>query len=118
MKKFTVRRKKWARGGKNGRAELLNSDGNMCCLGFAACQVSRKTHEQLLNCGKPSEVYLRKSFLTDEYRPEPNWVDVSNNKLTQKAITINDSVKITDETREKRLKALFRKYGIIIKFVD
>lgn len=117
MKSFTVRRKKWARGGKNGEAALLNQDGNMCCLGFAACQISRIRRSELADEGEPQNVYKDKSFLTDVERYDDN-VDVTNNDLASKAMTINDNEKLSENEREKRLTKLFRKHNIIIKFVD
>ena len=33
-----IDRELWARGGHNGASALMNSDGKMCCLGFAAIQ--------------------------------------------------------------------------------
>jgi hypothetical protein len=117
MKKFTVRRSKWARGREGGDAKLLNKQGNMCCLGFAACQISRIPKKKLLNAGTPEEVFKGESFLTDIERYDGE-ISICDNTLTETAIGINDSLTLTDEDREKQLKALFRKHGVIVKFVD
>ena len=37
--KLLIDRLRWARGGNNGNAALLNEDGNMCCLGFLAIEM-------------------------------------------------------------------------------
>ena len=112
MKKFTVRRKNWARGDHPG-TKLLSGDGYMCCLGFAACQVSRIPKKRLLYCGEPNEVYRASSFLTESYG-----YDVMNNDLAAQAMAINDDTRMDDATRELRLKSLFRDHKIIVKFVD
>ena len=41
----------------------------------------------------------------------------STSVLAEKAISINDSEKITDKEREKQLKALFKPHGIKLVFV-
>jgi hypothetical protein len=117
MKKFTVRRSKWARGSEGGDAKLLNAQGNMCCLGFASCQISRIPKKKLLHACTPEEVFRGGSFLTDIQRDDGE-VSICDNTLTNAAIEINDSLTLTDEDREKQLKALFRKHGVIVKFVN
>ena len=114
MKRFTVRRSTWVRGGEGGDAQLLNGQGNMCCLGFAICQISKCIPiKQLKGAGYPDEVFKRESFLTvmDDG-------DVADNALTTKAASINDDTSISDTVRERRLTKLFRQHNIIVKFVD
>jgi len=118
MKKFTVKRKKWARGGQNGEAALLNRQGCMCCLGFAANQISRIPKKQLADEGEPCNVYKASSFLTIAERNEDCELDIVNNDLSHKAIVINDDEDISDRLREEKLKKLFRKHGVLVKFVD
>jgi hypothetical protein len=118
MKSFTVRRKKWARGGINGEAALLNDEGCMCCLGFAACQISRIPKTILFDEGEPNGVYKSNSFLTVLEKLEDDSTEVSNNDLANRAMAINDDTDISDKMREAKLKRLFRKHKIIINFVD
>lgn len=113
MKKFTVRRKKWARGRKNGDPALRNDQECMCCLGFALNQISRIPMDDL-NGGFMPQDTARHCFLTNK----DDDGEITDNALAEKASVINDSVKISDSTREKKLKKLFRKHGVIVKFVD
>ncbi len=118
-KSFTVRRKNWARGGKNGEAALLNLEGNMCYLGFACNQISRVRKKDMLSLPSPMGVLRAPSFLTEgEYDAGYGEWDVEDNALTKEAMTINDNASITDKTREERLKKLFKKHNVIVKFVD
>lgn len=115
MKKFTVKRSRWARGGNNGKSRLLNEDGNKCCLGFAICQISKHIPvERLLNMGCPNNVFSKESFLT--YVDEDGIVN--DNLLADYAMAINDDHLMLDKMREQELKKLFREHKIIIKFVD
>lgn len=114
MKRFTVKRSKWARGGQNGSSLLLNQQGSMCCLGFAANQISCILKKKLALAACPDEVFKGASFLT-RLDDEGYVVD---NKLSDEAIEINDSHLINDNEREEQLKKLFRKHGIIVTFKD
>ena len=115
MKKFTVRRSEWRRGGtrydnSKGATFLLNEVGYMCCLGFATNQICRITKKDLLEMDTPSCVLPYKSTFTDEHG--------DNNDLTNRAISINDASNISDKVREERLTALFKKHGIKVTFKD
>ena len=115
MKTVTVRRSTWVRGSIGGQSLLLNHDGNMCCLGFAICQVSRHIRLcGLKGVGDPQKVFARASFLTQRNE----YGEVLNNKFSNKAIEINDSNEISEKQREARLKRLFRANGIKLTFVD
>jgi hypothetical protein len=117
MKTITVDRKKWARGGKNGDACLLNDQGNMCCLGFAARQISRISRSALADAGMPCDVYMKPSFLTEiDTSSNPN--EVQDNALSRAAANFNDDLKISDKMREYKLTRLFKKHGIKIRFVN
>lgn len=115
MKKFTIRRSKWRRGGiqynnDKGQTFLLNNQGYMCCLGFATNQICRIPKKDLLEQGAPTCVFENKSTFTDE--------GGCNNDLTKRAIRINDACNISDKVREKRLTALFKKHDIKVTFKD
>jgi len=115
MKKFTVRRSKWRRGGirynnDKGETFLLNKKGYMCCLGFATNQICRVTKKNLLEEASPSCVLENKSTFTNEYGV--------NNDLTRRAMRINDASNISDKLREERLTALFKNYDIKVTFKD
>lgn len=113
MKKFTVKRSKWARGGMNGHSRLLNIEGCMCCLGFATNQISRIPKDKLANRSCPEDVFEKQStFTTMDSKC------VVDNELSINAININDDRILTEKMREKRLTELFRKHKINVKFVD
>ena len=101
----TVNRRTWARGGKNGLSRLLNSDGNMCCLGFLGV-ASGVSKESLFNKLTPGGLSLQEQ---DKY-PIVNfdWGIF---------VDINDHEIITDADREKRLKEAARKNGFSFRFV-
>ena len=114
--KFRVNREKWVRGGapafeRFGSAKLLNDRGNMCCLGFVSKQCGAKTGV-LLGKSFPSELGCtlpaKAKFLleVDEYQP---W-------LEDRAQAINDDPALKPNTREAKLKALFREAGHEIEF--
>lgn len=131
LKKLIINRAKWARGGKNGSAALLNSAGNMCCLGFACARLGF-TKDQLADEGEPLSLAesledvekIRKlgglvTIVTDE-----SWDDedeeihtYDNSKWSSEAIYINDDDSISDKMREYRLKPILRRAGFDVKFV-
>lgn len=109
-KTVTVRRSEWARGGRNGDARLLNTNGCMCCLGFAICQITKIKKSDIDGEKMPEEVFNRKSFLTEE--------DGCNNSFAEEASFINDTKDLLEKHREKKLKDLFKKNDINLKFID
>lgn len=70
MKNVVLDPETWARGGvtfepgaKGNSNNLLNPDGTMCCLGFAAKQLFGAPSEQLLECPLPSyNIQLQAGF--------------------------------------------------------
>ena len=116
-KKVKVSRKKWLRGGTD--SYLVNSDGCMCCLGFAANQISRITKEDMNMAVTPEEVYQKESFLT-EPRSTNAWggKSIRDNRFAHRAMIINDNPTISDKMRESRLKRLFKSNGVELTFVD
>lgn len=105
-KSFTVVRSRWARGGKLGDRELLNSDGNMCCLGFygLACGIDR---EDLSGRCYPA-------YVPNEERYGPlasNCETIANTNDATEAY-------LADSDREARLTELFAENGIEVTFID
>lgn len=121
--RFYVDRDCWARGGKwqYGASEMLNSVGCMCCLGHCALQLGFKKQD-LYHAPLPEDVvrqmrdYQAPVRSTGLFTRMVGELKVVSTDLAQKAAYINDSYKITDESRERRLKLLFRKYGHTIEF--
>ena len=102
VKAFTIDARNWIRGEKFTSSEsscLLNAHGKMCCLGFfgEVCGVERET--------------LRSSVTPDDTNDDafPNWD-------YEPFITVNDNEKISDETRVQKLRALFKKRGVTVRF--
>lgn len=143
--KLVIDRLKWARGGMNGPPMLLNSDGNMCCLGFAAIECGLKDSD-ILGIGAWEEMnndlipqldameynVFSESFNSDEYQ------GIQNTPFHESAVEINDydigkatrarekfpdsystQVSFPDELgREAKLAELFKGEGIALTFIN
>lgn len=123
-KLFIIDRKKWARGKENfrpnrfGRSSnylfnIKDSDshyksGSMCCLGFygKACGNSIKSMAD-----QPSP-----ESLGNNYFPGLINKNGDDNRICTNLITINDSIAISESKRESRIKELFKKIGVTVKF--
>lgn len=111
MKEVTIKRSKWARGGRD--TKLVNSDGTMCCLGFV-CN-AYKVPKYVMDTEKPSYVQHPRvpAALLVKYGGWDSW----DSLLSEEAIMLNDNELITSKTRERKLTSLFKKVGIKLKFV-
>jgi hypothetical protein len=137
---LTIRRREWRRGGdagerkeKYGATQMLNEQGQKCCLGFdaLACGVPEA---DLLGQGEPYEVIER--FVHTEipawferYVTEGRfWVEdlvaddgeiPTQKAVVDKAVQINDDPKLTDAEREEQLVPVLKALGWdVIEFVD
>jgi hypothetical protein len=145
VKEFTIKRSKWARGGMNGPSALLNSLGNMCCLGHysKACGFS---NEEINELDEPRHIvqskqvklgdvwranYLQEdielldwdSFLIkhDNYTSSLNIRITDNTDISWKLMEINDRAPYdfkNEIAREKEIIKKFKSIGIKVKFVD
>jgi hypothetical protein len=110
MAKYIVDRRTWYRGmTDDGNSLLLRSDGKRCCIGFVGQQCGI-VDEELLNKGT---VYKAPSALW------PDWMKESKiNFGTDIALAYetNDTVRLTDESREAILKKIFARNGDEIEF--
>lgn len=124
IKKFTVHRSKWTRGG-NGDAALLTHSGQKCCLGFLATTCGFKPDEMremgdldiLTINDEPDDKPCADRLLECVprlVRPDPRYGAVAN-KLHDQIVRTNDDPMEPAE-REKRLKKLFAKAGITVVF--
>ena len=138
MNDLIIDRKKWARGGNGGLSSLLNDDGNMCCLGFAAIQITGLTEEQIQGFGQYEELIDETAFLLENGTPfcEPYEGEhdydpvIADTKFHSDAIRLNDyklqysndpigDVFIKDEVdREEQLTKLFKENGIDVTFIN
>lgn len=116
---LTINRAKWARGGYNGDSMLLNSKGNMCCLGFA-CRVVGIPANKLKGIGTPQTVTGVKALTgkLGKMVEAPSYAkSIVNSDDTDAAVGVNDDDKISDKMREYKLKPILKKLGFAAKFV-
>lgn len=117
MKTFKIDTTYWLRG-DNQDSRLLHPDrkfANMCCLGHI-CEQAGIPKKLLFEMPSPAslteldvEEYSKISFLLNKHKD-------NNNKLSKKAMKINDDINITDEVRIEKLKALFLEHKIKLVF--
>lgn len=101
---FTVKERKWLRGGDNGT--LLSNTGQMCCLGFL-CKAAGVKNYQLADGEVPSDI---------SYYLEEDGITLPN--FNEDACTnINDRTGTPLKERKALLTAEFAKTGIKINFV-
>lgn len=98
VSEFTVDRETW------GTSTLLGDDGRMCCMGFLA-----------IACGYTAGAIRGKSYpsslpgfsaLMPELRKDDELM----------IARVNDSVQLTRPAKESKLKDLFSRIGIALKF--
>lgn len=128
MMKVVIDRSMWYRGlGDSGSALRRRSDGKMCCLGFVgiACgytpeQISgMSTPDDVLNFGQghvraPAETSKWPEALAAKTMFDNGWGDTA---LTNSLITVNDSLTMGDDEREKRIGNLLASAGVEVEFV-
>lgn len=131
MKEYTIDVDKWRCGWTgenqigNGNVRMLNGRGEMCCLGQISCQMGVDS-ELMLDTVDPEDVAEaiknKGSRVSQEYLTHnplikyPRLGVIRNSKLASDAMDINDDDKISTKERAKRLKALFLKKGIKLRF--
>lgn len=111
--KFTVKRKKWFRGKGSWNSNLLNSSGNMCCLGFYALACGFEKSD-IIDKLDPTNIIrhidcIWKTKLLDKF---------GNSAACYDLMSINDEGSISDKEREAKLKTLFKKMGVAVTFKD
>ena len=115
MKNLTIKRSKWIHTKKDLETQSKlhrKSDGKMCCLGFLtkACGIPVK---KFSGFGTVEDVGLKRLPKTLQ------WL-VNNSYPSSdafKAMKINDS-NMLRKNKEKRIKTIFKRHGINVKFVD
>jgi len=115
---FTVLRSKWYRGRGSDKSRLLNSAGEMCCLGFyvLACDIDKRA---VLDKCVPDELDVRVfPKLHESIRPDALYPGgpYSDNGLVGNLLKVNDHTGIGEKEREKELTKLFRQGGIKVTF--
>ena len=111
---LVIDRERWGRGDPKTGA-LMNDQGKMCCLGFAAEACG-------LELTPDSDVMMPADLGDAKYKmPEwmcPQYDDGSWPNQVTKAAQINDEAATTDAAKEEALKALFAMHGTKLYFVD
>lgn len=119
---FVIDRKKWHRGkGALGSRLLREDDGKMCCLGQVSKQCGIEDKE-IIDVSSPH-------FLTfdaaKKIRAKIPWLlgsdsdgDTVNSRACISAMGTNDSLRYKEATRERRLKAIFKKHGATLTFIN
>lgn len=112
--KFVIDRSIWRCGQDSenkageGKTQMLNKEGYMCCLG----QISRQlgvSDENLLNEYKPGDVEgFEGNILVEAH--------FQNTELSIDAMPINDDVETTKEEKEKLLIDLFVEHDVELTF--
>lgn len=115
-KTLTIDCERWARGGKGGDSRLLNRRGKMCCLGFdaLACGADRKMIRNICN---PEQLALTQIHLSRLVRIREQFMP-RNTKICEKMIFVNDDDSTTDTDRMTKLRALFAKIGVRVRFIN
>jgi len=118
-KKVRINRFKWRTGDDapglhtgEGTTSLLNEEGFMCCLGFAAKQIGKISNEKIRHYGEPDDIGTVISPLTE--KNEAGFI--CNTKFTGDCIKVNDDTKITRKQRERKLIDKFNATGIDLEF--
>ena len=109
MLDVVVDRSKWCRGGRGGKSRLLNSEGNMCCLGFATL-ADGAYYDEIKNIAKPSEVPTQPTILCRLLKQDL--------KLEDDLVCTNDTSQLSDDKRENLLKQIGNKAGINFVFTN
>lgn len=116
-----INRRKWLRG-KPHESYLLHATNNkMCCLGFLAKQCGYSDDEI---CGVTSPAGLKyRMFIEAMENKFPKTIlnkDFENTDITGILMDINDKKRknFTLAKREKKIKELFKKAGIKVKFIN
>jgi len=113
---FIISRKRWSCGNNlpDSVAEnklYLRSNRKMCCLGFYARHLGNKVCDIQ---GIPTPAQTGKNVNWPEWMLAPfHNVSWDTNLLMQ----INDNSNLSGPAREKKIKSIFAKHGVKVKFV-
>lgn len=114
METLVIDRKRWGTGAQGGSLRDSHT-GKQCCLGFY-CEA--KGCKRIRDFGLPdalSEVSLAKIPVLLNTKHQ-------NNAITMCLSKVNDSQSrayiLHPERRERRIQTLFRKLGVLVKFIN
>lgn len=118
--KFVIDRKRWYRGKGDSESRLLvPGTQKMCCLGQVARQCGLKP-KNIRDVSSPANV---STVLHDQF---PKWLlgicvldaKTIDSPACTNAMAVNDDPEITDKDRERQLKAIFKKHGATLTFIN
>lgn len=112
MKILTIKRSKWITGSQWNSYLLRPKDQKMCCLGFLAIKRGA-SKEDILGQKDPSYTAGNVSWPKKLYARDTCYMT----DLCSEMITVNDG-RMPNDRREEKLRGLFRKIGITLRFVD
>lgn len=129
MRSIKIDRKKWFRGkirSQDSVSYLWDSrERKGCCLGHAIHQACNRSWKSLDKLVDPNDVFHQQDILgliEEVIVGSPfdgsDQIIYMRSDFTDRAISINDNMKISDKAREKRLIKLFRKNKIRLSFYD
>lgn len=107
IKEFKVNRNKWLRG---STSELIDDNGNMCCLGFICNQLGIPK-ASMKDKDNPYEIKVLLPYLTEMYHSL-----IVDSDLAKKAVQFNDDSNLFESEREAQLIKLFKKHNLTLKF--
>lgn len=128
VKEFTIVRENWQRGVSSLDALLLNPDNNkMCCLGFyaKACKIPTSCINDIPDPELAQAVLRDKNNRWDTFLLYADYDDWDSNDdkhyyhsaAASDLMRINDDEKMSEKDREAKIKEIFKKNGVKVKFV-
>jgi hypothetical protein len=94
-----------------GPTKMLNESGHMCCLGQMSVQLNKKLKpENILSTSVPESCGMYIPFLTNS--------SLKDTVLASEAILINDNEDTTVKEKIRRLRTLFKKKNITLRFIN
>lgn len=133
-KKLTIKRSLWYRGKGGCGSFLMRSNGEMCCLGFAARQLGKVPEEDILGKSTPSDLLdEHRNWETDQLNPDEIRLhrqlssgglgflykkDLDNSNVCEGLMHSNDDHLLNEKEREEKIRDSFKRQGIEVEFVD
>lgn len=118
-KTLIIERERWLvpNTGENEDSCLYDSSTKrMCCLGFVARKLMRQPCNIIADCAGPMDTNELNWIPGLKPVPHKYFSTYSETPIATKLMDANDSQRITFADREKRIKGLFAKIGISVKF--
>lgn len=117
----TIDRSHWCRGDMNGVSRMLNGLDCMCCLGFLARACG---YRDLDIAGLPDPRAVVRATTLNLFPvgmvlvdPDPDVIPV-NSGAVGLMIEDNDSVTLSEDEREIRIRQRMAAFGVAVTFVD